>query len=711
MKRKICVYVSEETVARLAVAAGQRGATKSGLVGAALNQFLDAAEESDDHSDMDERLGQMGQQLDHLARELRLVSDTVAMHARYHLAVTPPLPDAVQPAACRLGAARFDEFAAQVGRRVNRDKPLIRETLDRISAKNHERVSSGDQGPSCATEQDGHVARKEMNSHSVDADEIPVVPVLSERRAAGARFSFRPATPPIDPADDDAPQPDGPQQAAWQAPGQGEPGGACAPTEHCTARLRLVLRVFLPFAVGYYLSYLFRTVSAVTAEQLTAEFALSPSSLGLLTSAYFLTFAAAQIPIGVFLDRYGPRQVQAVLLVIAGGGAALFGAADGFFSLLAGRALIGLGVAAALTAGLKATVLWFPKERVALVNGWMVMLGALGAVTATTPSEWLVAMIGWRGLFEWLAAATMLAAGIVYLFVPEAPRSPAAAAGRPFAGLKEIYTNRRFWRLAPLSATTIGTAWALQGLWAAPWLADVEGLDREMLVNHLLAMAVALSAGALLLGILATRLRRRNIQPQAVLGIVAALFITVQIALILRWPLPSYVLWCFVAAVGAVTVLSYAIVADYFPKELAGRANAALNVFHIGGAFVLQDLIGVVIDHWPVEGARHPVIAYQGAFGLDLALQLVAWIWFAWPRTQRAAVRSPRRYAAHSMSAQVMAVEAWASPFGTGPSAYAEAPAWPGLPPFGRPSLTRRLRRGRRSLPATAPGRQITEEE
>ena len=191
--------------------------------------------------------------------------------------------------------------------------------------------------------------------------------------------------------------------------------------------LQLILRVFLPFTIGYYLSYLFRTISAVTAEPLTAEFSLSPSSLGLLTSAYFLTFAAAQLPIGVYLDRYGPRQVQAVLLVIAAGGAALFGASDGFLSLLAGRALIGLGVATALAAGLKATVLWFPKERVALVNGWMVMLGALGAVTATAPSEWLLAWIGWRGLFEWLAMATAVAAGAVYLLVPEAPSSPSTA--------------------------------------------------------------------------------------------------------------------------------------------------------------------------------------------------------------------------------------------------------------------------------------------
>jgi MFS family permease len=126
-----------------------------------------------------------------------------------------------------------------------------------------------------------------------------------------------------------------------------------------------------------------------------------------------------------------------------------------------------------------------------------------------------------------------------------------------------------------------------------------------------------------------------------------------EVALILRWPLPSYLPWCFVAAVGAATVLSYAIVADYFPKELAGRANAALNVFHIGGAFLVQELVGIVIDHWSIEGGHHPMIAYQVAFGVVLAFQLVAWIWFMWPRTQAASSHRLRRYSMEAMVVEV----------------------------------------------------------
>jgi type IV secretory pathway TrbF-like protein/sugar phosphate permease len=393
---------------------------------------------------------------------------------------------------------------------------------------------------------------------------------------------------------------------------------------------RLIAFVFLPFAAGYYLSYLFRTINALISGQLTSDLSLDAADLGLLTSVYFLTFAAAQIPIGVLLDRYGPRRVQSALLLVAAAGAALFGASQGFLPLVVARAMIGVGVAAALTAGLKAIILWFPKERVALLNGCMIMLGALGAVTATAPAERLVDWTGWRGLFELLAAATAASAVVIYLAVPE-PVVSARKSTSP-ASLKTVYADSRFWRLVPLSATCVGSAWALQGLWAAPWLADVEGLDRTSLVSHLFIMACALSIGALLLGSIADRMRCRGVGPQGLLVIIATLFIAAQLSLVLRLPVPSLLPWSVVAIVGAGTVLSYAIVAEYFPKELAGRANGALNVFHLGWAFVVQYATGLVLEQWPNQDGHYPATPYQVAFGLNVALQIAALAWFELPR-------------------------------------------------------------------------------
>jgi predicted MFS family arabinose efflux permease len=365
---------------------------------------------------------------------------------------------------------------------------------------------------------------------------------------------------------------------------------------------------------------------------LASDFGLGAAETGLLASVYFLVFAGAQIPIGMLLDRYGPRRVQSVLLVIAVGGATLFGNADSFAELLAGRAMIGLGVAAALMAGLKAIVVWFPRDRVAFVNGWMIMLGSLGAVTATAPTDWLLNWIGWRSLFEVLTVATLATAGLIYFAVPESDRSSrrSVPSGKPLT-LRTIFSDARFLRIAPLSATCIGSSWALHSLWAASWLADVEGLDRQRVINQLMTMAIGISLGALLLGTLADRMRKRGIAAEVLLAVFGTLFMLAELALVLRIPLPSILPWSVVSVVGAATVLSYAIIADYFPIEIAARANGALNLLHFGWAFVVQYGIGLIVNQWVPQDGHYPVDAYQAAFGLSLALQAVALAWFAVP--------------------------------------------------------------------------------
>jgi MFS family permease len=221
--------------------------------------------------------------------------------------------------------------------------------------------------------------------------------------------------------------------------------------------------VFLPFAAGYYLTYLFRTINALIANRLMADLGLGAADLGALTSVFFLSLAATQLPLGVLLDRYGPRRVQITLLPIAAFGATVFATADSFATLVIGRALIGVGVAGSLMSGLKAIILWFPRERAPLANGCFIMLGALGAVTATAPAESLLASIGWRGLFELLAIVSAGCALILYLVVPETWTLQNSGRRPEPIGLKSIYCDSRFWRLAPLSATCIGSAWALHG--------------------------------------------------------------------------------------------------------------------------------------------------------------------------------------------------------------------------------------------------------
>jgi len=584
MKPRIGVYLSEGMAARLAEAATRPGVNKSALVEQALDRLLGSEDDFSNTATLARQFAAMSGQLVQLDRNLRIVNETVALHARFHLAVTPLLPAAAQEAACALGAERFEEFAVQVERRVDRGVSLVQETIDRVSA-----ARAAPQDDLLETRFIEITTSRGTNEAS-NEDKVAAVP---EKSAQSSRATGR-------------------KVAA-----------------NLAANGSLILRVFLPFVAGYYLAYLFRSINAVMASPLATEQGLSAGDLGLLTSVYFLTFAAAQIPIGILLDRYGPRRIQSVLLVVASLGSALFAVSENFSMLLLGRALIGLGVASALTAGMQALVLWFPRERVPLLNGLMIMLGALGAVTATWPAELLLASIGWRELFGLLAALTAICAILVRLVVPEAAPTRSTAVS---VGLKKVFGDPRFWRLAPLSASCIGTAWALQGLWAAQWFADVDGFDRAGVVQHLFMMAIALSVGAIGLGIAADQMRRRGVGPEVLLGLVATVFIGIQLALILRLPLPSYVLWSGVAATGAATVLSYAILAEYFPKELTGRANGALNLFHVSAAFAVQYAIGVVVQQWTPDAGHYPEEAYRTAFVLNVAFQVVAWIWFVMPR-------------------------------------------------------------------------------
>ena len=635
MKPRVGVYLSEGMAARLAEAAKNPRATKSALVEAALDRYFGSDDDIGDTATVARHLAGLSRQLEDLDRNLRIANETAALHARFHLAVTPLMPTGELGAACALGAERFEEFAAQVGRRVDLGVPLIRETIDRVSATRTTPSTPAEGEPS------GNGAtfcEPGVQASSVADDaSVPVAAVREDAATLGLRAVEAALFP-------DSATCRGIEEGEGAVPSrQSVPTWLTAPRQVAkdpVEKRSLILRVFLPFVFGYYIAFLFRTINAVMAAPLAKELGLGADDLGLLTSIYFLTFAAAQIPVGILLDRYGPRRVQSVLLLVAAVGSALFAVSDHFRMLLVGRALIGLGVASAMTAGLKALVLWFPGDRVPLLNGLMVMLGALGAVTATLPADLLLDWLSWRELFGVFAGLTAASAIIIYLIVPEA--NPVAS-GVVSVGLRKIYADPRFWRLAPLSASCIGTAWALQGLWAAQWLKDVEGLDRAGVVIHLFAMAVALSLGAILLGVAVDRLRRRGVGPGALLGLVAAVFIATQFALILRLPIPSYLQWAVVAAVGAATVLSFAILAEYFPKQLAGRANGALNLFHIAAAFVVQYATGVVLQHWTPQAGHYPEIAYQTAFALNLALQVVAWIWFMFPRVRTDSRQRPTR--------------------------------------------------------------------
>ncbi len=397
-----------------------------------------------------------------------------------------------------------------------------------------------------------------------------------------------------------------------------------------------VIRVFTPFALAYFLSYLYRTVNAVIADELTASVGVTAAELGLLTSAYLIAFGAFQLPLGPLLDRYGPRRVNAALLIIAAAGAAVFAMGESTLGLALGRALIGLGVSACLMAALTANVAWWPADRLPLVNGLFLAAGGLGAVFATTPVQALLTLTDWRGVFFGLAGLTLAAAATLFLVAPDraAPAGARPASmGELLAGMGRIYRSASFWRMAPAYALVQGVFIAYLGLWAGPWLRDVEGLDRGGVAAHLQIIAIAMVVGFAGFGMAADALRRVGLRPFTVMsvGMVAAL--VMQAALLLDAPLPPALVWGLYSVTASSSVMVYALISREFPADMAGRVNTAANFMMFVVAFVIQSGAGVVIGAFPAPApGAYAVEGHRAALAILLAVQTVSMAWMLWPR-------------------------------------------------------------------------------
>ncbi len=394
---------------------------------------------------------------------------------------------------------------------------------------------------------------------------------------------------------------------------------------------RLWRGLFLPFAAGYFLSYLFRTVNAVIGPVLAQELKLGDNALGLLTSTYFLAFGLAQLPLGMLLDRFGPRRVEACLLLLAASGAATFALSDTLGGLALGRGLIGLGVSACLMASLKAFSQWFPPERQASLTGWVMASGGLGALMAAKPLEMLLAFTGWREIAFGLSATTLLVAIAIGLTVPDKPGGTKVADLREqLAGLRMLFASRQFWRYAPMAFWMTGGFMAVQGLWASRWMTVLEGLDPASIATRLTWISAAMLTGFLFLGFFATRLVRRGVKLEKIYrGAMLTAFASFGLIAI-RPDFAGAWLWPLFGAGYSLSNIAYSLVAQSFPLALSGRASTSLNLLVFAGAFSLQWGIGGLVDALQAHGWRNDA-AFQATFIALLCCQLGALVWLLRP--------------------------------------------------------------------------------
>lgn len=394
---------------------------------------------------------------------------------------------------------------------------------------------------------------------------------------------------------------------------------------------RQAVVVFLAFAFAYFFSALLRAITATLSPTLTQEFQLHARDLGLLAGGYFLGFAATQLPLGTWLDRYGPKTVILWFLSVAVLGCAAFALATNFSMLLAARVLCGAGVSACLMAPLTGYRRWFSPAVQLRTNSWMLMTGSFGMLSSTLPVQWLVPVAGWRPLFWGLAVLMVVAMAVIAWSVP---RWAPAAGETPAAqgSYREVWRHPYFRQLTPVGFFSYGGMIAVQTLWAGPWMVRVAGYDPLASAAGLFTINICMLATFWTWGMVNPSLQRRGIHTDTLIAWGLPLSFVVLGTLIVAGPAAGA--WTLALFCMSSTFVSLAqpAVGMVFPASLAGRALSAYNLVIFLGVFVVQWGIGLLVDAFSAGGLEE-VDAFRAAFSVFLATSVLSYGYFLWSRS------------------------------------------------------------------------------
>ncbi|PUE09527.1 MFS transporter [Limnohabitans sp. T6-5] len=403
--------------------------------------------------------------------------------------------------------------------------------------------------------------------------------------------------------------------------------------EHLTGRM--AVGVFLAFALAYFFSALVRAITATLSPTLTEELNLSAQDLGLLAGGYFLGFSLTQLPMGRWLDRYGPKKVIFAFLSVAVLGCLAFSWADSFRGLLAARMLCGMGVSACLMAPLTGYRRWFDASTQLRTNSWMLMTGSTGMLAATLPVQWLMPIWGWRALFVMLGAmiavAMVLIAWVVPRWQPQVEQPDANKITLNDDGsYKAIWRSKYFWRMAPLGFFCYGGMVAIQTLWAGPWMTQVAGWAATEAAGGLFVINLSMLVAFWMWGLVTPMLVKRGIPVERLIAwgvpltyVVLAVMVGLG-ASIGRAAAVGVALFCVSSTFVA---LAQPAVGMAFPSHLAGRALSAYNLVIFAGIFVVQWGIGLAVDTARGMGLS-VVAAYQVAWAGFAVCSCLSWLYF-----------------------------------------------------------------------------------
>jgi MFS family permease len=387
------------------------------------------------------------------------------------------------------------------------------------------------------------------------------------------------------------------------------------------------ISIFLVFALGYYISNLLRAITATIFPELTNEFNLSASDLGLLGGGYFLGFAAVQIPLGYLLDKSGPKKIVSYFLLIAIVGIISFSLSQNFTSLLLSRILIGVGVGACLMGPLTAYRVWFQDETQQRANSWMLMTGAIGMLSSSLPVQFFLPIMGWRLIFVILAILTFFCIVLIIIFIPNWNKANIRNTPDDNGSLKEVWQNKLFKSLVPMGFFNYGGLFAIQTLWAGPWMIKVSGYTPEESANGLFIIYFSLLLSFLFWGYFVPKISKSVSDAIKLLKFGAPLNLIVLAFIIYLGPKAGAFHLAFFAASSVFLSLTQPAVGMAFSLSNAGKALTSFNLLLFIGAFAVQWIIGIIIDS-SVSLGFSEVIAFKAGMMFILITSFFSYLFF-----------------------------------------------------------------------------------
>ena len=385
--------------------------------------------------------------------------------------------------------------------------------------------------------------------------------------------------------------------------------------------------IFLVFAFAFFISNLLRSITATLSPVLTSEFNLTAGNLGLLAGGYFLGFSCMQIPLGFLLDRHGPKKIVSSFLIIAIIGTTSFALAQNFAGLLISRVFIGIGVSACMMGPLTGYRIWFADKYQQRANSWMLMVANIGFVFSTLPVQVLLPIIGWRWIFVGTTFLITISIFLILLFIPSWNHKIEKNENKLEGKLSEIWSNNFFKSLIPLGFFNYGGVYAIQTLWAGPWMIRVAGYSPLESATGLFWINFIALIGFFVWGYFLPKISKYNLNSFKLMKFGIPISYLVLLSIVILGSKVGVFLLTLYILTSIVLSLSQPAVALSFPKHLAGKSLTSFNLIIFLGTFVTQWGIGLIIDLSQSFG-KSEIASFQISFFVYLLICIFSYLYF-----------------------------------------------------------------------------------